>query len=263
MELGGRLAVITGSGHGIGEGMAERFVAEGARVVVVDIDADSARSVAERIGAVAWPCDMGDEAQITELIAGVESDVGPIDVFCSNAATFGGPEGGNLQTSEETWARSWRVNVMAHIRVARELMPLMLPRGGGYLVQTLSAAALITGPAGVAYTTTKHAGLGFAEWMALNYGDKGIKVSVVCPGAVETRPGRYGTRPRAGNLQTPAEVADAVVKGIADERFLILPDERVGRWYGHKVEDYDRWIVENPARLGDTRSPSPFLTPAD
>ncbi|MBV9660546.1 MAG: SDR family oxidoreductase [Acidimicrobiales bacterium] len=261
MHLQDRVAVITGGGHGIGEAMVERFVAEGARAVVVaDIDEARAWSVAARLGAVAWPCDVGDAVQLEGLIEKVERDIGPIDLFCSNAATFTGPEGGNLQTSDETWDRSWRVNCLAHVRAARSLVPRMLERGGGYLLQTLSAAALITGPSSVAYATTKHGALGFAEWLMLNYGDKGIKVSVVCPAAVETRDGHFDSRPRTGDVQTPAEVADAIIEGLAEERFLILPNPRVGRWYARKTADYDHWVVENATRLGETRPSSPFLS---
>ena len=170
----------------------------------------------------------------------------------------GGPEGGNLQTSAATWDRSWRVNVQAHVWAAQFLVPRMLRRGGGYFLQTLSAAALITGPSELAYSVTKHAALGFAEWLALNYSDKGIRVSCLCPTAVETRTVQGANLPGIGLVQTPSEVAEITVAGLEAESFLILPNPRVGSSFKNKATDYDRWLAYTTSRLGDLRPPSPF-----
>src|SRR3954464_9458922 len=184
MQLRDKIVVVTGSGHGIGEGLARRFVQEGARTVVVsDLDADNTARVGDALGQPHRPCDVGNAAEYAALLDWVETDIGPIDLLCNNPAIFGGPEGGNLQTTEATWELSWQVNVMAHVRSATQLVPRMLERGGGYFLQTLSAAALITSNSAAAYTVTKHAGLGFAEWLMLNYSDRNIKVSCLCPTA--------------------------------------------------------------------------------
>jgi NAD(P)-dependent dehydrogenase (short-subunit alcohol dehydrogenase family) len=263
MKLAERVIVVTGAGNGIGRGLAERFVAEGARQVVVsDIDPDTTSRVASALAMPSRVADVGSSASLTELIDWVESDVGPIDLFCSNPAVFGGPEGGNFETTDETWDKSWRVNSMSHVWAARQLVPKMLKRGGGYFLQTLSAAALITGPSELAYTVTKHAALGFAEWLALNYGDRGIKVSCLCPTAVETRENQFdGTTPVSANIglvQTPAEVAEFAVRGIEDETFLILPNPAVGGSFRKKATDYDAWLERSITRMKDFRPPSPF-----
>ncbi len=212
MQLQDTVVVVMGSGHGIGEGLARRFVHEGARAVVVsDLDEGSTRQVGEELGQPHRACDVGDAEQYAAFLDWVEDDVGPIDLLCNNPAIFGGPEGGNLQTTEETWERSWQVNVMAHVRSATQLVPRMLERGGGYFLQTLSAAALITSNSAAAYTVTKHAGLGFAEWLMLNYSDRGIKVSCICPTAVANATGRV--RGHARDRSRPDARGDRGVHG--------------------------------------------------
>ena len=254
MKIQDKLVVVTGSGHGIGRGLAERFAAEGARQVVVsDLDEPRSAEVAEKIGGVSRPCDVGDALALRDFISWVERDVGPIDLFCSNPAIFGGPEGRGFETTEETWDSSWQVNVMSHIRSAQQLVPRMLERGGGYFLQTLSAAALITSNSALAYTVTKHAGLGFAEWLALNYGDKGIGVSCLCPTAVATSPGQFDGMPNIGLVQTPEEVASFAVEGLERESFLILPNPRVGNSFRNKADDYDRWIQYTIERLNKNK----------
>ncbi|MDT3441915.1 SDR family oxidoreductase [Pseudofrankia sp. BMG5.37] len=259
MKIESSRIVVTGAAHGIGRGLVEAFLAHGAQSVVVsDLDADAVSAMSETLGVPGRPCDVGDQAALAAFIDWAEETAGPTDLFCGNPAVFGGPEGGNLQTSAATWDRSWRVNVLAHVWAAQCLVPRMLRRGGGHFLQTLSAAALITGPSELAYTVTKHAALGFAEWLALNYSDKGIRVSCLCPTAVETRTVQGADHPGIGLVQTPVEVAEITVAGLAAENFLILPNPRVGSSFRNKADDYDRWLAYTTNRLGDLRPPSPF-----
>jgi len=259
VRVEGKVVVVTGSGHGIGEGLARRFVAEGARAVVVsDVDGDAAARVGGELGQPYRPCNVGDAEEYPAFLDWVERDVGPIDLLCNNPAVFGGPEGGNLQTAEDTWDRSWQVNVMAHVRSATHLVPRMLERGGGYFLQTLSAAALITSNSPAAYTVTKHAALGFAEWLMLNYSDRNVRVSCLCPTAVETTPGQFAGMPDIGLVQTPADIADFAVRGLDAEAFLILPNPAVGGSFRKKATDYDAWIARTTERIRPIRMPGPW-----
>jgi NAD(P)-dependent dehydrogenase (short-subunit alcohol dehydrogenase family) len=257
MRVEGKIVVITGSGHGIGKGLAERFVQDGARSVVIsDVNEELMTSVAEGLGQPAIRCDVSDPAELEHLITRTEREVGPIDLFCSNAAygftgpvrTASGSQGG-LDTSEEAWERSWQINVMSHIRAARQLVPLMLERGGGYFLNTVSAAGLITATSGAPYTVTKHADIGWAEWLILNYGGKGIGVSCLCPTAIATHEGQFASNPAIGLVQSPEEVADCVIDGLDKETFLILPNPAVGGSFRKKGADYDGWIQRTIARL--------------
>ncbi|HKE72251.1 MAG TPA: SDR family oxidoreductase [Acidimicrobiales bacterium] len=259
MKLDGKVVVITGAGHGIGLGLATRFVEEGAAAVVVsDVDPDACAAAGEQLGQPHRPCDVGNPEGYAALLDWVEDDVGPIDLLCNNPAVFGGPEGGNFQTTEATWEWSWQVNVMAHVRSAEQLVPRMLRRGGGYFLQTVSAAGLITSNSSLAYTVTKHAAIGFAEWLVLNYGDRGIGVSCLCPTAVETRPRQFADLPGIGLVQTPAEVADVTVQGLEDERFLILPNPAVGGSFRKKATDYDAWISRTIDRIAPIKPTGPW-----
>ena len=193
----------------------------------------------------------------------------PIDLFVSNAA-YGFTGGITVDgverhfdlhdTSEHAWEASWQINVMAHVRAARRLVPLMLERGGGYFLNTVSAAGLITSNSQLAYTVTKHADIGFAEWLALNYGHRGIGVSCLCPTAVATRPGQFDSMPGIGLVQTPADVAEFVVDGLEREAFLILPNPAVGGSFRKKAADYDAWIARTQARLAAMPGISPDET---
>ncbi len=243
MEVRDRVCVVTGGASGIGRALARRFAADGARaVVVVDRDAKGAEAVAESVGGVGMQADVGREADIRRVIDDVETGCGPIDLFCSNAGILvvGGPEVPN-----DDWQRIWDINVMAHVLAARHLVPRMLSRGGGYLLQTASAAGLLSQVGSAPYAVTKHAAVAFAEWLAITYGDRGLKVSVLCPQAVRTAmtdgiPGG-GVAGIDGMLE-PDRVADAVLEGLAAERFLILPHPEVAEYVRRKGEDVERWL---------------------
>ena len=249
------MCVVTGGASGIGRALARRFAADGARaVVVVDRDAKGAEAVAESVGGVAMQADVGREADIRRVIDDVETRCGPIDLFCSNAGILvvGGPEVPN-----DDWQRIWDINVMAHVLAARHLVPRMLSRGGGYLLQTASAAGLLSQVGSAPYAVTKHAAVAFAEWLAITYGDRGLKVSVLCPQAVRSAmtdgfPGG-GVAGIDGMLE-PDRVADAVLEGLAAERFLILPHPEVAEYVRRKGEDVERWLRgmrRLQARFGD------------
>jgi NAD(P)-dependent dehydrogenase (short-subunit alcohol dehydrogenase family) len=243
MHVRDRVCVVTGGASGIGRALAERFASEGARaVVVVDRDADGARAVAASVGGLAMPADVAREEDIRRVIDDTETRCGPIDLFCSNAGILvvGGPE---VPTND--WQRIWEVNVMAHVLAARHLVPRMLARGGGYLLHTASAAGLLSQIGSAPYAVTKHAAVAFAEWLAITYGDRGLKVSVLCPQAVRTAmtdavPG--GGVAGVDGMLEPERIADAVVQALAEERFLILPHPTVAEYMRRKAEDVERWL---------------------
>lgn len=246
MELRDRTIVVTGGGNGIGEALARRFAAEGARgVTVADIDGMAAERVAADIGGLAIDIDVGNEADIQRLVTATEKRFGPIDLFCSNAGI--GPTGG-LDMPNEAWQQIWDVNLMAHVYAARAVLPSMLARGEGYLLQTSSAAGLLTNIGAAAYSVTKHAAVALAEWISVTYGDQGIGVSALCPQFVNTAMLDAAATDAgvaawvAQNTIEPEEVAEVVVQGLADERFLILPHEDVGEFFVRKATDYDRWL---------------------
>src|SRR5438270_9537516 len=185
MELADRNVVITGAGSGLGRALAQRVAAEGPRALVLaDLDLDAVQSVADGLGAVAVRADVGREQEIVALVARAREVGGPIDVFCSNAGVPG--PGGGPEAADEDWERAWRINVMAHVWAARALLPEMVERGDGYLVSTASAAGVLTQVGALVYSATKHAAVSIAEWLSITYGDRGIKVSVVCPLGVRT-----------------------------------------------------------------------------
>jgi len=235
--------VVTGAGSGIGAALARRFAAEGARVVVNDIDAAAASAVAASCGAIAAPGDAASADGVAALVAGAREALGEIDIYCANAgiARTGGPE-----TPDADWDASWQVNVMAQVRAARLLLGRWLERGSGHLICTVSAAGLLTMPGTASYAVTKHAALAFAEWLALTYAHRGLTVQAICPQGVRT--GMLdGTNPAAelvlgDSVITPEAVADAVLKGIADGRFLILPHPEVAQMYAGRAADTDRWL---------------------
>jgi NAD(P)-dependent dehydrogenase (short-subunit alcohol dehydrogenase family) len=240
--VAGAGVVVTGAGSGIGAALARRLAAEGARVVVNDIVPGAAAAVAGPIGATAVPGDAAGEDGVAALIGEARSVLGEIDLFCANAGVaLGGGE-----ASEADWETSWQVNVMAHVRAARLLLPAWLDRGRGHLLCTVSAAGLLTMLGSAPYSVTKHAALGFAEWLAATYAHRGITVQALCPQGVRT-PMLSGISPGAEMLLgesaiTPETVADAAVAGIAGGQFLILPHPEVARFYAGRAADTDRWL---------------------
>jgi NAD(P)-dependent dehydrogenase (short-subunit alcohol dehydrogenase family) len=246
MKLSGMVAVVTGGGNGIGRALCRRFAAEGAKAIVVaDVNGAAARQLADEIGGTAVDADVSREADVAALVTQTIARHGGIDLFCSNA---GIALNGDEHTPDAEWARCWDVNVMAHVYAARAVIPHMLERGGGYLLQTVSAAGLLTHPQSATYAVTKHASLAFAEWISMTYGDRGIVVSALCPQGVRTdmlrRAEAEGTR-RSFLLDSalePEQVADDVVKGLEAERFLILPHGEVAEYVRRKAVDPDRWL---------------------
>lgn len=231
--------MVTGGGNGIGAALCRRFAAEGARrIVSADIDAAAAEKVAREVGGTGVGLDVADEAQVRDLVA----NAGDVDLFCSNA---GISVSGGIDVADADWERILGINVKAHLYAARAVIPGMLARGGGYLLQTVSAAGLLTQIGSAPYSVTKHAALALAEWIAITYGDRGIKVSCLCPQGVRTnmllREGGPGNFLMPGSLSVE-EVADMVVQGLADERFLILPHPEVAEYFRRKASDYDRWL---------------------
>jgi NAD(P)-dependent dehydrogenase (short-subunit alcohol dehydrogenase family) len=244
MVLTDKVVVVTGGGNGIGAALCRRFAAEGAKAVVVaDINEASAQRVAREIGGLGVRTDVTRESDLQRLAADIASRYGAIDLFCSNAgiAVDGGEETPDLE-----WQRCWDVNVMAHVLAARAVLPGMLARGEGYLLQTVSAAGLLTHIHSATYAVTKHASLAFAEWLAMAYGDRGIRVSALCPQGVRTdmlrRAASGGRTFLLDSALEPQQVADEVVKGLAAERFLILPHPEVAEYFRRKATDYDRWL---------------------
>lgn len=247
MQIQGKVVVVTGGGNGIGRALALRFAKEGARLVAVaDVDEDNGFKVLQEIeegrGAF-FACDVSKEDQIKFLVDTVTSAAGQIDIFCSNAGigVAGGPE-----ASDRDWQRSWDINVMAHVYAARAVLPQMLARKEGYLVQTVSAAGLLTQIGSAPYSVTKHAALGFAEWLAVTYGDQGIRVSALCPQGVRTNmllKGEFagGAFLLEGALE-PDQVAGDVMQAIAEERFMVLPHPEAAKYFQNKANDYERWI---------------------
>jgi NAD(P)-dependent dehydrogenase (short-subunit alcohol dehydrogenase family) len=243
MRLAGQVVVVTGAAHGIGRALCDRFRRENPRAIVA---ADIA-AIEPLDGIVARHCDVSVEADIARLVAETEERIGPIGLFCSNAGIARmDPDPGNAASAgDAAWAQSWAVNVMAHVYAARALVPRMQARGGGYLLNTVSAAGLLSQIGGSVYATTKHAALGFAECLAIAHRDDGIKVSVLCPQGVDT--GMLRAIPpgaeRIDGVVSPEAVADAVVAGLDAERFLILPHPQVLGYIRGKTQDYDRWLA--------------------
>jgi NAD(P)-dependent dehydrogenase (short-subunit alcohol dehydrogenase family) len=250
MDVRDAVAVVTGGGSGIGAALARRFAADGAAaVVVVDRAADSAAAVAREVGGVAEVVDVADAGAVAGLVGRVLAEHGRIDLFCSNA---GITTGVGVDDPDDQWHRAFEINVMSHVYAARAVLPSMLERGSGYLLNTASAAGLLTSPGDAPYAVTKHGAVAFAEWLSVTYGDRGIGVSVLCPLGVATpllmdplaagEPGAQAVA-ASGAILTPEQVADAVVTALAVERFLIVPHPEVGTFWAQKASDPDRWLA--------------------
>lgn len=241
MELRGKVAVVTGAGSGIGKALCHAIAAEGAAAIAcVDIDASGAAAVAAEINGHAFALDVSDDTAMKQMIETVENDIGPIDLFVSNAGIFvdGGPE-----RSDEDWHRVWNINVMSQVIAARHVVPKMIARGGGYLLNTASAAGLLNQVDAAPYAVSKHASVAFSEWLAFTHKDDGIKVSVLCPQAVETAMTADGAGSAGLDGIIPAAQAAAdCIAAIKNEAFLVLPHPQVSDYMRKKSENYERWI---------------------
>jgi NAD(P)-dependent dehydrogenase (short-subunit alcohol dehydrogenase family) len=246
MDIKGKVVVVTGGASGIGRALCERFASEGARgLVVADLDEAMAQEVASSVGGLALRVNVADEAEVQALAQRATADFGQVDLFCSNAGII-------LRRDEDApnadWQRHWDVNVMAHVYAARAVLPQMIKRGEGYLLHTVSAAGLLSQVNAAPYSVTKHAALGFAEWLSIAHGAQGIRVSVLCPQGVLTPMLRgaeaQGERPSflADGALTAEQVAQCAVEGLRDERFLILPHAEVLGFFQRKAADYERWL---------------------
>lgn len=238
-----QVVLVTGGGRGIGAAYARMFAARGAKVVVNDVDGEAARECATAVGGLAVPGDASTEAGVEELIAAARELAGPIDVYCANA---GVARPGLVDVAEEAWRVSWEVNVMAHVRASRVLVPQWLSRGHGMFVSTVSAAGLLTIPGAAPYAVTKHAAFAYAEWLAMTYADAGVRVHAVCPQGVRTQMlENSGPAARAlmeGSAIEADDVAAALLAAIGTGQFLVLPHPEVGPMYAGRAADPDRWL---------------------
>ena len=241
MDLKGKVAVVTGAASGIGRAAALRFAAEGAAgVVVADLNADGLKAVAEETKGLAVRCDVSREDDIKQLVRAAEERYGPIDVYFSNAGIV---VRGGLESPDDVWEKNWKIHVMAHVWAARAVVEKMVLRGGGYFLVTASAAGLLNIVESATYGVSKHGAVAFAEWLSIAYGRKGLRVSCLCPQAVLT--GMYtGDGGSAGvdGVLSAEQVADEVVKVMAEEKFLILPHPQVLEYLRAKGANYDRWL---------------------
>lgn len=242
MQIAGKVAVVTGAASGIGRALTERFMAEKAKAVIaVDLQEDALKAVSQSCGAIPVVCDVTDAANIAGLVEQTEAEHGPIDIFCSNAGIC---DIGDEHVSDDDWTLNWNLHVMAHVHAARAVAEKMAERGEGYLVNTASAAGLLTHIDSATYSVTKHAAVAFAEWLSIRYGDRGVRVSVLCPQAVRTpmTEGREGRVAAVDGMLEADAVAESVVQAMADETFLILPHTEVQHYMRRKANDVDRWL---------------------
>ena len=243
MKIADKSVVVTGGASGIGLALARRFRAEGARgIALADLQEDALQEAAGEIDALAVPCDVAVEADIKRLVAAAEDAFGPIDVFVSNA---GIARMGGVDTPDKEWRQNWDIHVMAHVYAARAVAPKMAARGSGYLVNTASAAGLLSHVESATYTVTKHAAVAFAEWLSIAYGDQGVRVSVLCPQAVRTAmlTGRDEGVASLDGVLEPEQVADNVIVAMEREEFLILPHPEVHGYVQRKASERERWLT--------------------
>ncbi len=252
MDPAGKVAVVTGAAGGIGAALARRLVEADARVVLVDLDETAVAATAAALGGTAVVADAADEADLRRVLSTAEESAGPVDLYAANAGVL---RGVGLDASEEDWRTSLEVNLMAHVRAARLLVPGWLERGAGHFVSTASAAGLLTQPGVATYAASKHAAVGFAEWLAVTYGPRGVGVTCVCPMAVDTAMLRAGERSddaasrmatrfvtASGAVLAPLDVADRVLEAVREDRFLVLPHPEVGDFVRRKAVDHDGWV---------------------
>ncbi len=245
MNVADKIILVTGGANGIGKALCERFAAEcAAKIIVADLDFDNAEAVADSISGKAVRLDVSDEAQVKTIVEEILNEFGRIDLVCSNAG-IGGAEG-CLDVANEVWQKIYEINVLSHLYLSRAIFPSMLERGDGYFLITASAAGLLTHPTAAPYVVSKHAAVAFAEWLSIAYHERGIRVSCLCPQGVKTdliasadgEPENF----LMADAITAEECADAVVKGLETENFLILPHAEVAQYIVNKAENYDRWL---------------------
>ena len=240
MEIKNKVIVVTGGSRGIGQALAKSFIHEKAKVVIVlDINFDNFELGSKKL--ISKVCDVTNEKELIRIIDEINLEFGLIDIFCSNAGIL---SLGNEQTSREDWNKNWDLHVMSHVFAAKKLIPKMLIRGSGYFVNTSSAAGLLSHIDSATYSTTNHAAIGFAEWIAITYGKEGIGVSILCPQAVETAmtKGRENEVSALDGMMKPDQVALDVIKAIKEETFLISPHDEVLGYFQNKANNYSRWI---------------------
>lgn len=266
MEYNGATAVVTGGGHGIGRALAEALAGRGANVVVADLNLERAAKIADRIGGLAMRCDVADPDSVDALVSAALRTFGPVDIAVSNAGMT--DQGHDLDSSVRQVRRIVDVNLLAHVWMGQAVLPSMIERGHGALIQTVSSAALITGPSGMGYTLTKHGALGFAEWVALNHAADGIRVVCLCPNAVNTgflgrdedseNDGTAAPDPALaavlGEVVEPEDCAACALDALDAGRFLALPHPRVGESFARKATDYDAWLARTSQRLHRMRA---------
>lgn len=245
MEIKDKTVIITGAAQGIGAAIAKRFADEGAKLVMADLNLGKVEQTALSMGADGLQCDVTCEQDIQKLVAFAQEKYGAVDMFVSNAGVCFGEEEHSASASNEVWQKCWDIHVMSHVYAARAVLPSMIERGDGYLVQMASAAGLLSQIGDAAYSATKHAAVGFAESISITHGKQGIKVSCICPQYVATQMTGYeeGHEDNKTNATLSAEdVAESVLQGIKNEQFLILPHPEVAEFMQHKAADYDRWL---------------------
>jgi NAD(P)-dependent dehydrogenase (short-subunit alcohol dehydrogenase family) len=243
MELKGKVIIVTGAANGIGKAMVRRFHREQPeKIVLVDIDEEGLRVLADELDrCTVFTCDISREEEVSRLIAETEATLGRIDLYCGNAGIL---RMGGVDTPNDDFQRVWDINVQSHIYAARAALPKMIERGEGYFLITASAAGMLTQLGSLSYSMSKHAALSFAEWLAISHGHQGIKVSALCPQAVESNmtAGTDGSVAGIDGMLPATEVADCVLEALTEEQFLVLPHPEVKQYFQNKAGDYGRWI---------------------
>lgn len=241
MQIG--TAIVTGGGSGIGKAIARRLAHDGARVVVADLNEDAAKFVASDIGGLGVKCDVTREEEVIRVVSRAEAEFGPVDFFCSNAGLAVGQPNHAASASNDEWQLNWDVHVMSHVYASRAVLPGMIERSCGILVNVASAAGLLNQIGDAAYSATKHAAVSFAESLAITHGDDGIQVAVVCPQYVATPLINMDDEtPTSGSLLSASDVADCLMAALEEGRFLVLPHEQVKEYTIARASSSDHWI---------------------